>query len=95
MVMDLVGRKEALPALYPTGTVLEKGVLTRPGFASINGKEYAAALINARESMVNNPDVKNSAKPFASGIPMSYWLFALALILLLIEEILYNYRKVG
>jgi hypothetical protein len=95
MVMDLVGRKEALPALYPTGAVLEKGVLTRPGFASINGKEYAVALINARESMVNNPDVKNSAKPFASGIPMSSWLFALALILLLIEEILYNYRKVG
>lgn len=95
MVMDLVGRKEALPALYPTGTVLGKEVLTRPGFVDISGDEYAAALVNLRESMVNNPDVKSSAKPFASGIPMSYWLFALALILLLVEEILYNYRKVG
>ena len=95
MVMDLVGRKEAVSALYPTGTVLGKVTLAHPGFTQVDGKEYAAALVDVRESIVNSPEVKSSAKPFASGVPISYWLFALALLLLLAEEILYNYRKVG
>ena len=95
MLMDLAGRKETPPSVYPTGTVLPEGTLDRVGFYQFGNKEAAAALLNARESLIDNSKVKATAKAVESGIPLSYYLFAFALLLAVLEEILYNYRKVG
>lgn len=95
MLMDLAGRKEALPSVYPTGTVLPEGVLDRVGFYQFKDEEAAAALLSAQESLIDNSKVKATAKPVESGIPLSYYFFGLALLLAVVEEILYNYRKLG
>ena len=95
MVMDLVGRTDVLPSVYRTGTKFDGKLLERVGFYKFDDKELAAALLSSRESLIDNSKVNSTAKAIESGIPLSYCLFAFALLLLILEEILYNYRKVG
>ena len=66
-----------------------------PDFMSPSDKELAAALLSLRETLIDNSKVKDTAKVIESGIPLSYYLFILAILLVILEEILYNYRKVG
>ena len=94
-VMDLAGRKEALPSVFRTGSTFENKILDRIGFYKFKDKEVAAALLNDRESNIDNSKLKATAKPVESGIPLAYFLYALALLLVVFEEILYNYRKAG
>jgi hypothetical protein len=95
MVMDLAGREEALPSVYRTGSEVDGKILKRAGFYKSGDKELAAALLSLRETLIDNSKVKDTAKAIESGIPLSYYLFVFALLLLILEEILYNYRKVG
>jgi len=95
MVMDLVGREEALPSVYRTGVKVDEHILKRVGFYKFGDKELAAALLSSRETLIDNSKVKATVKPIESGIPLSWYLFAFALVLFILEEILYNYRKVG
>ena len=95
MVMDLTGREEAPPSVYRTGSEVDGRTLKRAGFYKSGDKELAAALLSLRESLIDNSKVKDTAKAIESGIPLSYYLFILAILLVILEEILYNYRKVG
>jgi von Willebrand factor type A domain/Aerotolerance regulator N-terminal len=95
MVMDLVGREEVLPSVYRTGTKVDGKILERVGFYKFGDKQLAAALLSSSETLIDNSKVKSTAKAIESGIPLSWYLFAFALLLLILEEILYNYRKVG
>ena len=95
MVMDLAGREETPPSVYRTGSVVDDRTLKRAGFYKFGDKELAAALLSLRETLIDNSKVKDTAKAIESGIPLSYYLFILAILLVILEEILYNYRKVG
>ena len=89
--MDLVGRTD----VFRTGTKVDGKLLERAGFYKFGDKELAAALLSPKESLIDNSKIKTTAKAIESGIPLSYYLFTFALLLLILEEILYNYRKVG
>ena len=95
MVTNLVGREEALDSVYRTGSKVDEHILKRVGFYKFGAKELAAALLSSRETLIDNSKVKTTAKAVENGIPLSYYLFFLALLLFILEEILYNYRKVG
>jgi hypothetical protein len=95
MVIDIVGREETLPSVFRTGSKFEERTLNRVGFYKFDDKELAAALLSSSESLIDNSKVEASVKDIESGIPLSSCLFVFALLLLVLEEILYNYRKVG
>jgi len=95
MVMDLLGREEVLPSVYRTGIRVDGKILERVGFYKFSDKEIATALLSSSETLIDNSKIKSTAKAIESGIPLSWYLFAFALLLFILEEILYNYRKVG
>ena len=95
MVTDLVGREEALDSVYRTGTEVDGHILKRTGFYKFGDRELAAALLSSSDTLIDNSKVKDTAKAIENGMPLSYYLFILALVLFILEEILYNYRKVG
>ncbi|QSH40774.1 VWA domain-containing protein [Lentisphaerota bacterium ZTH] len=73
--------------------------LVLPGFYTLmkNGQrlQFAAALLSVPDTLPPRPEFKSTAQPLESGIPVSFILLATALVLVTLEEILYNRRKVG
>ena len=80
-----------------TGTKLQ--TVPQLGFIELsnaNGKWPAAAsLLSAKESLLNNQSVEDTATSLAKGASPAAILIALAILLLIIESILYHRRKVG
>ena len=52
------------------------------------------ALLSPAESLLKNNLVNSKLESSSSGYPLSYWLIILAIIILLIESILYHRRKI-
>jgi len=73
--------------------------LERVGFYNVENDSgtwtLAANLVTAEETSLNNEGLKSSAEPVARGRPPAYWLMTLALVIVLLEGIMYYRRKVG
>ena len=78
---------------------LSTTIMQRIGFynyqtATVNNT-YATALLSQPDSLLNNSKIKSSAKPVESGIPLHSYLLIFALLIIVIESILYHRGKVG
>ena len=80
-----------------TGTTY--GPLLSTGFYNLKSSKIestiAASLISPPDSLLDNSGFQASAKPVSSGRSPAYWLTLLAILLLVLESILYHRRKVG
>jgi hypothetical protein len=75
------------------------GPLESPGFYTLQNQagEWLAAvnLLSPSESFLDNSPVSSSLAPIASGLPPYLILTILAILVLIIESLLYHRRKVG
>ena len=55
----------------------------------------AASLLSPDESRLWDDQIADSLQPIAHGNPPAYWLITVALVLILLESVLYHRRKVG
>lgn len=80
--------------LPPTTTAMQ-----RIGFyayqTSSRQQTYAAALLSQPDSLLDNGKIRSTAKPLASGIPLGYYLLIFALLIIVIESLLYHRGKIG
>lgn len=75
------------------------GPLESPGFYTLQNQagEWLAAvnLLSPSESLLDNSPASSSLGPIASGLPPYLILTILAILVLIIESLLYHRRKVG
>jgi hypothetical protein len=75
------------------------GPLEQPGFYQLRNKsgEWFAAvnLLSPGESLLDNAPVQSSMGPIASGLPPYLILTVTAIVVLILESLLYHRRKVG
>lgn len=75
------------------------GPLEQPGFYQLRNKsgEWFAAvnLLSPGESLLDNAPVQSSLAPIASGLPPYLILTVIAIVVLILESLLYHRRKVG
>lgn len=104
----LTHREDMPTATLPTGSSTKVpgradttpyGPLLTSGFHDVKHADgewtLAASLVAPPESLAPAAGVVENARPIASGQSPSYWLLALALIVLVAESMLYHRRKVG
>lgn len=64
--------------------------------ASTNGERtFGVGLLQARESLLDGSGPSSSETPIERGRLLSWWLLAIALLLITIESMLYHRRKLG
>ncbi|MDB4673755.1 hypothetical protein OAF27_02965, partial [Verrucomicrobiales bacterium] len=88
---DLVGRKDALRAVYATGTK-EPGV---PGLYDSDDGSYGIALLESDETLIDREVVSAENPQVARGQLLGWWLLVVALVVLAVESMLYHRRKLG
>jgi hypothetical protein len=75
------------------------GPLEQPGFYQLRNDsgEWLAAvnLLSPGESLLDNSPTKTTLGPIAKGLPPYLLLTIIAIIVLILESILYHRRKVG
>jgi len=75
------------------------GPLDQPGFYQLrNGSgEWLAAvnMLSPGESMLDNNATETTLKPIAKGLPPYLLLTVFAIVMLILESVLYHRRKVG
>ncbi|MEM7011993.1 MAG: BatA and WFA domain-containing protein [Verrucomicrobiota bacterium] len=86
--------------VFPDKTQIETqesrfGPIERLGFYQLGDWPLATSLVTAQESLLDNSAVEATADPVSRGHAPAYWLVLLAVIVLVVESILYHRRKVG
>ncbi len=92
--------KVSAPGDAPVDVTAQRyGPLKKLGFYTIDNQSgrwiAASSLATLRETLLDNAEVKDTTKPLSRGWPPATVLIALAVTLLVIEELLYHRRKVG
>ena len=95
---------EATSIVAPDGTIVSVtgrnfGPLEHPGFYQLrNGSgEWLAAvnLLSPGESLLNNESTLTTLAPIAKGLPPYLLLTIIAIVVLILESLLYHRRRVG
>lgn len=86
--------------VFPDETQIETqesrfGPIERLGFYQLGDWPLASSLVTTQESLLDNSAVEATAGPVSRGHAPAYWLVLLAVIVLVVESILYHRRKVG
>ncbi len=98
------GDTETTSIIAPDGSLVSAtgrkfGPLEQPGFYQIrNGSgEWLAAvnLLSPGESLLNNEMTQTTLSPIAKGLPPYLILTVIAIVVLILESLLYHRRKVG
>ena len=75
------------------------GPLAKPGFYDLkNGGgdwQVACSLLSPNETSINNEEIKDTSQPINRGFSPTAWLTLIAVVVLAIESVLYQRRKVG
>ncbi len=95
---------EATAIVAPDGAITsvegrKSGPLNQPGFYQLRNAsgEWIAAvnMLSPGESLLDNSPAHSTLAPIARGLPPYLWLTGLAIVVLILESILYHRRKVG
>lgn len=95
---------EATTIIAPDGTLTTAdgrkfGPLNQPGFYQLRNAsgEWLAAvnMLSPGESLLDNSSAQSTLAPIARGLPPYLWLTGLAIVVLILESVLYHRRKVG
>jgi hypothetical protein len=98
------GESEATSITQPDGSLVSAtgrkfGPLEQPGFYQLRNAsgEWQAAvnLLSPGESLLDNTPSKTTLAPIAKGLPPYLLLTIVAMVVLILESILYHRRKVG
>lgn len=91
---------ETTTILQPDGRAIETtesrfGPIEKLGFYEVGEWPMASSLVTSQESLLDNEAIPASADPVSRGRAPAYWLIVLALLVLVVESVLYHRRKVG